>query len=137
MLMTSHHQIRQRQQRDGRSASDLRRRRRQAGRLSGAQVARHARHELAEITGLRPEKVTGLEQRDEGGWGVTVELLELRRVPETDDLIGSYEAELDEIGHLLTYHRVARYGRCQLYDALHPSAQNDDGGEIADSPTPS
>jgi hypothetical protein len=51
--------------------------------------------------------------------------------------MGSYEAELDEVGHLLSYHRVARYGRCQLQDALDASAENDDGGEIADSPTPS
>ena len=128
--MTSH-QIRQRRRRDGRSASEQGRRRRQAGRLSCAQVARRARHELAEITGLRPEKVTGLERRDDGNWGVTVEVLELRRVPETDDLMGSYEAELDELGDLLTYQRVARYGRCQLQHA-HASAQNDDGGEIAD-----
>ena len=125
--MTSH-RIRQRRHRDGRSASDAGGRRRQAGRLSCGEVARHARHELAEITGLRPEKVTGLERRDDGGWGVTVELRELRRVPETDDLMGSYEAELDEIGQLLSYHRVARYGRCKLQDALHAFAQNDDGG---------
>jgi hypothetical protein len=103
--------------------------------LSCAQVARQARHELAEITGLRPEKVTGLERRDDGGWGVTVELLELRRVPETGDLMGSYEAELDEIGHLLTYHRVARYGRCQLQDVPDPSAEHDDTAEFASSPT--
>ena len=129
--MTSHQT---RQRRDERSTSQQGRRRRQAGRLSCAQVARQARHELAEITGLRPEKVTGLERRD-NGWGVTVELLELRRVPETDDLIGSYEAELDEIGHLRAYRRVARYGRCRLQDAVHDPTEND--GEIAQSATPS
>ena len=131
--MTSH-QIRQRRHQDGRSASEHGRRRRQTGRLSCAKVARHARHELAEITGLRPEKVTGLERRDEGGWGVTVEVLELRRVPETDDLMGSYEAELDETGHLRAYHRVARYGRCRLQDAAQAPTEND--GEIAEPATP-
>ena len=133
--MTSH-QIRQRRRRDERNASQQGRRRRQAGRLPCAQVARHARHELADITGLRPERVTGLERRDDGGWGVTVELLELRRVPETHDLIGSYEAELDESGHLRAYQRVARYGRCQLQGTLQPSTETDDGDEIA-GPTPS
>ena len=133
--MTSH-QIRQRRRRDERGPSQGGRRR-QAGRLSCAQVARHARHELAEITGFRPEKVTGLERREDGGWGVTVEVLELRRVPETDDLMGSYEAELDEIGHLRGYHRVARYGRCRLQGAAQACAENDGGGEIAESATPS
>jgi hypothetical protein len=134
--MTSH-QIRQRRRREERSASRQGEpRRRQARRLSCGQVARRARHELAEITGLRPERVTGLERRDEGGWGVTVEVLELRRVPETDDLMGSYEAELDEIGHLRAYHRVARYGRCQLQNTPQDSTENDHGDEIA-GPTPS
>ena len=41
-----------------------------------------------------------------------VEALELRRVPDTDDLIGSYEAELDETGELPAYRRVGRYSHC-------------------------
>ena len=122
--MTSH-QIRQRRSQNGRSASDGGRRR-QATCLSGAQAARHARHELAEITGLKPEKVTGLEHREDGLWDVTVELLELRRVPLTQDLIGSYEAELDQTGHLLTYHRLARYGRCDLRQARQDPAEDED-----------
>ena len=134
--MTSH-QTRQRRRRDERSASQRGRRCRQAARSSCAQVALQARHELAEITGLRPEKVTALERRDDGGWGVTVEVLELRRVPETDDLMGSYEAELDEVGHLAAYHRVARYGRCQLQGAARVSTENDGDREIADPATPS
>ena len=130
--MTSH-QIRQR----GRSARDTGGQRRQAGRLSCGQVTRQACQELAEITGLRPEKVTGFERHDDGGWGVTVEVLELRRVPETADLLGSYEAELDEVGHLLSYRRIARYGRCQLQDAAQASAEDADGDEIMEPPTPS
>ena len=132
--MTSHQT---RQRRDERSTSQQGRRRRQGRRLSCAQVAQHARHELAEITGLTCEKVTGLERHDDGTWGVTIEVLELRRVPETDDLMGSYEAELDKTGHLVSYHRIARYGRCRLQDALQDSSENDDGDEIAGSPTSS
>ena len=86
-------------------------------RLSGAQAARQARNELADITGLKPEAVTSLERSQDGGtWWVTVELLELSRVPETDDLIGSYEAELDESGELISYRRVRRYARSQAQD---------------------
>lgn len=82
-------------------------------RISGAKLAQRARDELAEITGLKPQGVTSLEQQDDGTWIVTVELLELSRVPETDDVLGSYETEVDESGELLGYRRVRRYPRSQ------------------------
>jgi hypothetical protein len=85
-------------------------------RLSGAELAQHARRELSEITGLESESVTSLERAEDGSWIVTVELLELSRVPETDDVIGSYEVELDEKGDLLGYRRLRRYVRSQAGD---------------------
>jgi hypothetical protein len=85
-------------------------------RLSGAKLAQHARRELSEITGLEAESVTSLERAEDGSWIVTVELLELSRIPETDDVIGSYEVELDEKGELLGYRRLRRYARSQAGD---------------------
>lgn len=84
--------------------------------FSGAKAAGRARDELAEITGLESESVTSLERHDDGSWKVAVEMLELSRVPETDDLLGSYEVELDETGELLGYRRVSRYARSQKQD---------------------
>jgi transcriptional regulator with XRE-family HTH domain len=81
------------------------------GRVTGAKLAQLARRELAEITGLDAESVTSLERGDDGSWKVTVELLELSRIPETDDILGLYEAELDEDGELLGYRRLRRYSR--------------------------
>lgn len=81
--------------------------------MPGAKLAQHARRELGEITGLKPEGVSALEQQDDGTWLVTIELLELSRVPETDDMLGSYETEFDEHGELLGYRRVRRYPRSQ------------------------
>ena len=114
---------RRRRRDDGDSGSPPERRerapakRRPRERLSGAQAARQARDELAAITGLKPEAVTSLERSEDGGtWWVTVELLELSRIPETDDLIGSYEAELDQSGELISYRRVRRYARSQAQD---------------------
>jgi len=83
------------------------------GGVSGAQIAKRARKALAEITGLEAESVTSLDRSDDGGWNVTVELLELARVPETDDVLGAYETQLDEDGELLGYRRVSRYSRSQ------------------------
>ena len=82
-------------------------------RSPGAQIAKRAREELAEMTGLEPEGVTSLEQAEDGSWQVTVELLELSRIPETDDMLGSYEVELDEDGEVIAYKRRRRYSRSQ------------------------
>jgi Gas vesicle synthesis protein GvpO len=78
---------------------------------SPVQVAERARRELVEITGLQPEGVTSLERHDDGMWKVTVELLEFSRIPNTDDVLGTYEASLDASGELLGYRRVRRYTR--------------------------
>jgi Gas vesicle synthesis protein GvpO len=91
-------------------------RRRSKRRLSGAQLAQRARRELSDITGLEAESVTSLERVGDGTWKVTVELLELSRVPETDDVLGSYEAELDDQGELVGYRRRRRYVRSQAGD---------------------
>jgi hypothetical protein len=91
-------------------------RRRAEGGLSGGELARRARSELAEITGHEPEAVTSLERVEDGTWMVRVELLELSRVPDTDDILGSYEAQLDENGELLGYRRLRRYSRSRAGD---------------------
>jgi hypothetical protein len=83
------------------------------GKVSGGQVAQKARQELADVTGLEPEGVTSLERSDDGTWKVTVEMLELERVPPTDDVLGSYAVSLDENGDLIGYDRVERYTRSQ------------------------
>jgi len=82
-------------------------------RTSSAQLAARARDQLAEITGLQAESVTSLERADDGTWFVTVDLLELERVPATDDVLGSYEAQVDADGELLGYRRLRRYARSQ------------------------
>ena len=88
--------------------------------LSGAQLALAAREQLSAITGMQAESVTSLKRADDGTWRVTVELLELSRVPSTDDMLGSYEAELNERGELLGYRRRGRYTRSQADDQRPP-----------------
>jgi hypothetical protein len=80
------------------------------GKPSAADLARTARGQLAELTGRSPESVLGLH-KDEDGWKVTVELVELRRVPNSTDLLGCYVVTLDDDGDLVSYERVRRYER--------------------------
>jgi hypothetical protein len=92
--------------------ADLKRERR----LSVGQVAECARRELIGITGLEPEGVTSIEPGDDGMWTVTLEFLELSRIPPTDDVLGTYQASVDPSGELLGYRRVRRYARSRLAD---------------------
>jgi hypothetical protein len=73
-------------------------------------VAAAAAQQLLELTGREAEGITGLDRTDEG-WTVQVEVVEVRRIPDTTDVLGLYEVETDESGELLGYRRVRRYAR--------------------------
>lgn len=49
--------------------------------------------------------------REDDGWCVVVDVLELPRIPDTTSLLASYEVRLDQDGELLEYRRVRRYRR--------------------------
>jgi hypothetical protein len=75
-----------------------------------SRVAALAAEELGELTGKGIEGVTGLERTDEG-WTVQVEITELRRIPDTTDVLALYEVSTDRQGNLLGYRRLRRYAR--------------------------
>jgi len=79
-------------------------------RLSAVDVADRAVQQIARLTGKAAEGVTGID-RDDEGWVVTVEVLEVRRIPETTDVLASYEIQTDDKGELMGYRRVGRYTR--------------------------
>jgi hypothetical protein len=81
-----------------------------------ADIVRKAREQLTELTGREAENVLGVERDEDDGWKVTVEVLELERVPNTMDLLGAYELRLDGGGDLLEYSRTRRYARGQADD---------------------
>ena len=80
--------------------------------LAATKVVRLAVEQLAALTGKVPEGVSELNRSD-GGWSVTVEVVELERIPSSTDVMGSYEVVLDGDGDLLEYRRVARWVRSQ------------------------
>ncbi|MBG0851236.1 gas vesicle protein [Streptomyces spinoverrucosus] len=79
-------------------------------RPSPMEVLRHARTQLAELTGMAAESVSSFEQTEDG-WSLEVEVLELARVPDTMSLMASYQVDLDPEGQLTGYRRVRRYER--------------------------
>jgi hypothetical protein len=84
------------------------------GHVSAAQVARHARAQMRELTGQPVEGVLAVRRSDDGGWEVTVQVLELQRVPNSTDVLGAYVLALDESGEVTEYRRTRRYYRNQV-----------------------
>ena len=82
-------------------------------RLSAKGLAEAALRTVKELTGYEPEAVTGLEW-DGDEWQISVEVLELERIPNTTDVIGEYAVKLDERGSLRGFKRTGRHVRGQV-----------------------
>jgi hypothetical protein len=82
-------------------------------RLTGREAIEQVRRELPDLLGKPIEAVLGLERQDEGGWTVTVAVVELQRIPSSTDVLGSYAVTLDGDGELSGYRRCRRYHRNQ------------------------
>ena len=85
---------------------------RKNSRQDPAELARTAVRTLAQLTGRRPETVLGLRREDDG-WQILVEVVELERVPNSTDLLGCYAVSLDQDGEVVGYERRRRYQRGQ------------------------
>ena len=80
--------------------------------LSGREAIERVRQDLPELIGRSIEGVLSLEG-DDGGWKVTVQVVELARIPNTTDVLGAYEITLDRDGELVGYRRIRRFHRGQ------------------------
>jgi len=81
--------------------------------LSGREVVQRVRRDLPQLLGRPIESILGLERDDGDGWSVTVQVVELSRIPHSTDVLGSYSVTLDRDGELTGYSRRRRYYRNQ------------------------
>ena len=72
-----------------------------------------AKETISDLTGHEAESVTGMEWAEDQ-WRITVDVCELERIPNTTDVMASYEVELDENGDLVGYRRLSRFYRNQV-----------------------
>jgi hypothetical protein len=82
---------------------------------------------INEITHHQPTQITAVAPAEEGGWIVEAEVVEVRRVPSSSDILALYEIELDGGGALLGYRRTRRYLRGQ---ALRQDEQETVNGDM-------
>jgi hypothetical protein len=75
-------------------------------------VLERARHEMEALTGRPVDAVTGV-RRAEDGWELTVEVVELERIPASTSVLGAYEVVVDSDGSIVEYQRTQRYYRNQ------------------------
>jgi hypothetical protein len=78
--------------------------------MSGSDIAKLAKDEMSKLTGLQPDSVCGL-RHDSDGWHVTLDMVELERIPQSNDLLDEYEAVLDDQGNVVNYQRTRRFSR--------------------------
>lgn len=69
------------------------------------ELAERAKSQLAEVTGLKPITVTGTF-KDEQGWHITLDMLEMARIPPATDVLGDYDVLMDEDGNMLKFERT-------------------------------
>ena len=71
---------------------------------------------LAKLVKCQTEGVTGFRRHDDG-WVLTVAVLEVERVPETTDVLASYDVETDRDGTIVSFDRRRRYLRAETEGA--------------------
>lgn len=82
---------------------------------TGMEIAERAKEQLVQLTGLKPDTVSALK-KDQDGWHVIVVMLEMKYVPDTGDMLATYEMLLDDEGQLISYERTSRYRRNQAME---------------------
>ena len=75
-------------------------------------IVKQAVEQAQDLIEHRIEAVTGIEKNG-NEWTVTLEVLELERVPSTTDVLGKYEVTLDKDGELTGLQRTRRYPRAE------------------------
>jgi hypothetical protein len=80
--------------------------------VNGAEeAARRAARSLTGLIGHAAEGSSEVSRGEDSHWRVCVEVVEVRRIPDTTSLMATYEVDMDADGDLLGYRRVRRYRR--------------------------
>lgn len=76
-----------------------------------------AKEQLQSILHLEITNVIAASKKDDG-WHVTIELVERKAVPDTQDLLGTYDVLLDDTGDVMSYDRKKLHRRMDLEETV-------------------
>lgn len=76
-----------------------------------------AMEQLRLLLGLEVSRVVAASKMADG-WQVTIEVVERKAVPDTQDLLGTYTVSLDQEGELTEYQRTDIRRRMDLLEAV-------------------
>ena len=82
------------------------------GSLPAGKAIGIARDVITELLSKTPESVSGVN-KSEDGWAISLDVIELSRIPPSTDLLATYEVTLDDDGELVDLARTRRYMRNQ------------------------
>jgi hypothetical protein len=88
--------------------------------MTTCDIALQAKKLLIEMTELKIDTVSSMVRNAEGCWQVTVELIEMNRIPNSTDMLATYEVTLDDEGKLMGYQRSRRYLRNHTMEEDRP-----------------
>jgi hypothetical protein len=77
------------------------------------QIISSAREQLSALTGLSVDTVSRFD-RNGDGWVVEIDMIELRRIPNSSDVLATYQINLDSNGDIVSYLRTQRYYRSEV-----------------------
>ncbi|MBD3182395.1 hypothetical protein GF312_08890 [Candidatus Poribacteria bacterium] len=86
-------------------------------RLKLKDAINNAVEQLQMLIGLELSSVVGAS-RTEDGWNITIEFIERKAIPDTLDVLGIYEVELDEDGDVINYERRSMRKRMDLEEIV-------------------
>jgi hypothetical protein len=75
------------------------------------EIRDRVRDRTAELIGRELDGIIEIQSDDNDGWTAIVEIVERRSIPDTQDILGRYEIQLDGTGTIRGYHRLRRYRR--------------------------
>ena len=79
------------------------------------ELAERARQQLAQVTGFKPVAVVG-SYKDGEGWHVSVDMLEMTRLPESTDVLGTYLVLMDEEGDMVKFEKKRTRLRAESFE---------------------
>lgn len=76
-------------------------------------VVERGLEQFTELSGQRPERVSGV-RKTEDGFSILVDVVDLERVPTTTSVMSTYRVDLSSRGDISGYERLRRFTRSSV-----------------------